>query len=275
MKIIYFKFQKYNHLICIALISLFLSGTILPSTCQATAGLSRANDDFVFVIDHSGSMREKVPGNPGKGYEADPLKAVKSRGAIDAISAMAETMLNEGDYFSLVSFGEKTDLIISQQIGYKHERDLIRRQIRSLRFIDKKTDILAGLKKAGDILGSLNTPHRRKIILMVTDGINEPTIYVTAEEQNEVYEHLRNQIHSNRWNVVLVGIGTHTSRNIASIIDKLNLPSSHGIIIENAKDSDVIMARLKKIIEQQRLARVETETRKGEVSIKTQVFRWV
>ena len=54
------------------------------------------NDDYVILLDHSGSMLEKVPGDDAKGYERDPLRALKSSQALRAIAGVVESTIREG-----------------------------------------------------------------------------------------------------------------------------------------------------------------------------------
>ena len=134
---------------------------------------AEAQDDFIVILDQSASMREKTPGDRSA-YQQDPLQAPKSREAIKAINEMVTTLLREGDYLVLITFGNQAEVGQSQIIRYRHERDLIRRYTQRLPFRDNHTDITAGLKAARDVLEQLNTPERRKILVLITDGINNP-----------------------------------------------------------------------------------------------------
>ncbi|MEZ5673003.1 MAG: VWA domain-containing protein, partial [Thiotrichaceae bacterium] len=118
-----------------------------------------ASDDVIIILDQSKSMKEKVPGNENLGYENDPSKTKKSKGAIEAVNQVVSDFLKEGDYFAFIVFGDKAELRLSQEISYKHERELIVNQLKTLNFEDRKTDILAGLKEASDLLNkSLHIP---------------------------------------------------------------------------------------------------------------------
>ncbi len=77
---------------------------VLASSIMVIATPSVASDDFIFVLDQSGSMREKVPGEPKKGYEPDPLKANKSKGAIDALNSVADNILSQVFYAFSISW---------------------------------------------------------------------------------------------------------------------------------------------------------------------------
>ena len=232
-----------------------------------------ANDDFMIVLDQSGSMREKVPGDPKGGYEPDPLKARKSKGAIDALNNIGNDLLKEGDYFALITFGDKSDVVLSQQLNYPHEREVFKRKIETLQFKDQKTDILAGIKKASDLLVAMNTPQRRKILVMITDGMNEPPAdspYLTPEAQEKAFQELRDTIQKNNWDIALVGLGEAT--NIADIAKKLNLPPNNAIVMNQLQSSSEITGRLRNIVGEMQAARVEMEAKDLKLRLKPKLF---
>ncbi len=230
----------------------------------ADIGPVTANDDFIIILDQSGSMREKVPGSPGLGYEPveNRLAAYKSKGAADAITFAARSMLRRGDHLTVITFGDKSLVFLSQQIGYEHERDVISRHIRGLQFNDRKTDIPDSLVKAADLLSSLKTPERRKIVIMITDGVNDPpddSLYLRPDIQTKTYGQLRDTIQSNKWNVFLVGLGRETGDNIHEIARKLGLTESSTKIVENIQNSREVSDKLTEIFKGLQEARVETE----------------
>jgi len=222
------------------------------------------NQDYIIVLDQSGSMREKVPGNPKSGYEKNPRKAHKSRGAVDALDIIVTDMLQDGDYFSLVNFGNSANVVFSQQISFPHERELFRRAISAMRFGDKHTDILAGIKKASDLMIAMNTPQRRKVFILITDGKNEPpddSPYLSEEAQEAFYQDLRDAIKTNKWDMTLVGIGEYTEENIREIADKLDLPFEKAIVVKNPQSSEEIQQKLTRIFEEKRDERVVLQAR--------------
>ncbi len=232
--------------------------SVLPVlTLAKTANV--VNQDYMIVLDQSGSMREKVPGNPNAGYEKDPRQAHKSRGAVDALDVIVTKMLQDGDYFSLVNFGNASDVVFSQEMSFPHERELFRRAISTMNFGDKKTDILAGIKEASDLMISMNTPQRRKVFILITDGKNEPpddSPYRSEEAQEEFYRELRDVIKANKWDMTLVGIGEYTEDNIREIAEKLDLPFEKAIVVNNPQSSEEIQQKLTRIFEEKRDERV-------------------
>ena len=88
---------RFNRNISIAILSALVITFVLSTEAQSAATV--ANDDFIIILDQSGSMREKVPGFPNQGYIKNPKNAVKSQGAIDAINNVVGNILKEGDYF--------------------------------------------------------------------------------------------------------------------------------------------------------------------------------
>ncbi|MGD9209556.1 MAG: vWA domain-containing protein [Desulfobacteraceae bacterium] len=180
-----------------------------------------AEDDFIIILDQSASMREIRPGNPST-YQSDPLKAPKSSEAAKAINDVVTRLLKHNDYFALITFGNKAEIIISQQILHPHERKVLQRRINALPFKDSKTDIIASIKTTEELITSLGTPQRRKILVLITDGRNDPpdnSPFKTPQQQEKVFEKFRQSIELNSWNVNLVGFGLETDiRRIAANI---------------------------------------------------------
>src|SRR5262245_13009235 len=189
------------------------------------AGLpARAQDDIVIVLDRSKSMLEKEPGNPAAGYHPTPMAARKSQEAIRSIDAAVSSTIDLGDYFSLVTFGNGTDLFLAQALNHVHEREIMARQLGGLAFEDGKTDIVAGLKAGADLLASLGHPERRKILVLITDGENDPPAkspYAAPTVQARVLAELGARSRDNNWNVSLIGLGGQTG--VASIEKGLGL----------------------------------------------------
>ncbi len=232
------------------------------------------NDDYIIVLDQSGSMREKVPGKPGS-YVADPRQAKKSSGALEAIDYVVKDLLKKGDYFVLITFGNAANVILSQQVTYGHERDLLKRRTYQITFKDKYTDIMAGINEATELLSALQTPQRRKIMVMITDGINEPPTdsqYADLIFQEAFLEQLRENIHLNKWNLTFVGIGKNTEGNIQKIVKKLNLPPDKGIVIKDPRNSKEIRERLQNIFKKQRESKVEAETKNIKLQLRPNFF---
>jgi len=250
---------------------------LLPSLIFAAGAEASAfaNDDLIIILDQSLSMKEKVPGSPNSGYEKSSLSAPKSRGAVEAINFVVDAMLRHGDYFALLTFGERSYRILAQQLLYKHERELIRHKLGKLNFEDKKTDIVAGIKEGSLLVEALHRPLRRKMIVVITDGTNDPpsdSPYATPSAQKAVYEKLRGKIKSEKWNVVLVGIGDYTADNIRGIARNLGLPDDKAIIIGQPRNSQEIREKLKSIFTQQRDARVEMKQKEIRLRLSPGLF---
>ncbi|GBC63063.1 hypothetical protein DENIS_4052 [Desulfonema ishimotonii] len=246
---------------------------ILPEAAHALSEIT--NDDFIIILDQSGSMREKVPGNENKGYEKLPMSAYKSKGAIEGVNQIVDHIIKEGDYFALITFGNKADVLVSQQIGYDHERELIKERVIKLPFKDKKTDILAGLAKASELLNSLKTPQRRKILLMLTDGIEEPPGNSPFKEelfQKKFYKDMGDTIRFYKWDVVLVGIGEHTKENIQKIAQNLGLAVERAKTVENPNDGEELSKILVKFIDDRKNAFIQLEKKLIKLTLKPALF---
>ena len=232
------------------------------------------NDDFVIVLDHSASMREKKSGK-AVSYVRDPRKAIKSNGAMEAIDFVVEDLLKVGDYFALITFGDKAELFLSQQIRYAHERELLKRQINKLTFNEKHTDITTGIQKATGTFFSLKTPRRRKIVVMITDGIDDPPAdspFTNLNAKENFFNKLRGSIELNKWNFTFVGIGKGTENNIKNIVDELGLQADRAIIIENPQNSDEIQSKLEDIFARQRRSLVEAKIQELKLYMKPKLF---
>lgn len=249
-----------------------LSAMALQAAAQPQAPV--VNDDFIIVLDQSGSMRETTPGVPGN-YEKDPRDAYKSKGAMDALDIIVNTMLVNGDYFSLITFGNDALVEFSQEIGFEHERDLFSRKIEQMDFGDQKTDILAGIKKATDLMVSMHTPERRKVFIMVTDGVNEPpenSPYFAPEAQEHIYAELRDTIRENKWNMTLVGVGQYTEENIRDIAQKLGLAPEQVVVIENPQSSEEMQSKITRIFEETREKQVKLEVKPIKLTLKPKLL---
>lgn len=255
-------------------VSIALMALLSVMIVEAAAQTPVVNDDFIIVLDQSGSMREITPGAPGK-YEKDPRNAYKSKGAMDALDIIVNTMLVNGDYFSLITFGNNAEVEFSQEIGFDHERDLFSRKIEQMDFGDQKTDILAGIKTATDLMVSMHTPERRKVFIMVTDGVNEPpedSPYFAPEAQEHVYAELRDTIQDNKWNMTLVGVGQYTEENIRDIAQKLGLTPEQVVVIENPQSSEEMQSKITRIFEETREKQVKLEVKEIKLKLKPKLF---
>lgn len=255
-------------------VSIALMAILSVMFVEAAAQTPVVNDDFIIVLDQSGSMREITPGVSGK-YEKDPRDAYKSKGAMDALDIIVNTMLVNGDYFSLITFGNNAEVEFSQEIGFEHERDLFSRKIEQMSFGDQKTDILAGIKTATDLMVSMHTPERRKVFIMVTDGVNEPpedSPYFAPEAQEQVYAELRDTIRDNKWNMTLVGVGKYTEENIRDIAQKLGLAPEQVVVIENPQSSEEMQSKIMRIFEETREKQVKLEVKEIKLKLKPKLF---
>lgn len=188
------------------------------------------NDDFIILLDQSKSMLEKQPGDESKGY-LKPEQAAKSQEARQAIDDILATLI-PGDYIALVLFGNDARVVISQQLLHEHERDVIRNAVGNLKFSDGKTDIVAGISTAGNLISNLGSTERRKFLIMVTDGRNDPdsnSDFFSPANQNLAYMELRHKIHDGRWRVALVGLGAHT--DISEVSKNLGLGSGSAVTV--------------------------------------------
>lgn len=261
------RLHKYM-LCCLVLYSLII--TTSPAWGQQVS--ATPNQDFIIVLDQSGSMREKVPGEPGQGYYDNPLESEKALGAVNALNEIADNILKDGDNFSLITFGNDAELILSQELHYPHERELLAKRVRAVPFRDKYTDIIVGLQKAGDLLTKLR-PERRKILVLITDGRNEPpddSPYKDPQKQQEAYDGLRELFDSNSWDVALVGLGAHT--NITEIAQKLNLPEHYAIVVDDVEDNQQITQRLRTFAEEVESGQVNLEVKVLQATLEPKLF---
>ena len=117
---------------------------------------------------------------------------------------------------------------------------MIRRYTQRLPFRDNHTDITAGIKAARDVLEQLNTPERRKILVLITDGINDPppnSPYRTRDQQLEVLKSFREMIRFHRWNVNLVGLGLQT--DIAKLAAELGLTAEKVLTLDTLTSGQI------------------------------------
>lgn len=208
------------------------------------------NDDYVILLDHSGSMLEKVPGDDAKGYERDPLKALKSGQALHAIAGVVESTIREGDYFALIRFGDQPITTESQSIRHPHERELIASRIKGLVFKDLHTDIPSAMQHAGQLITHIRSPDRRKIVVFITDGrleLSADSPYTDEKVRESVYEEMRRRIDLEQWKVILVGLGADTE--IDNLRNSLGLTPANVLSLDLKED---IATRLRGAIDQVR-----------------------
>jgi hypothetical protein len=249
-----------------------VAGLILLLGAQPTLS---ANDDFIILLDQSGSMREKTPGIEGD-YFPNPEEAEKSREALEALDQVVQDLVQPGDYIGIIPFGSRTKVIVSQQLLYPHERDIIREIVTDrLRFKDKDTDIVAGVAQAGKLIDNLSDEkrarERRKILVMITDGKNEPppdSEFYSASDQQRAYRDLRERIAQQNWKVTLVGLGSHA--DITDIGANLGLDQNDMLTIDPTKDN--IRERLYEAIKQKRDATISASKERFEVRLEPRLF---
>ncbi|WP_089727229.1 vWA domain-containing protein [Candidatus Thiosymbion oneisti] len=234
-----------------------------------------ANDDFIILLDQSGSMLEKRPGDEKGGYFEDPQKAEKSREALEALDDVIKDVVEVDDYITIIPFGSGTKVVVSQQLRYPHERTTIKNIVFDhLRFRDRKTDIVAGIKEAGDLISELGSnplaKERRKILVMITDGKNDPpqnSEFFSPEAQDRTYEDLKDKIKSQNWKVTLVGLGDHT--DIADIGRKLGLDKSDTLTVESgANIRDRLVGKIRKVHD----AQVQADTDRFKIRVEPGLF---
>lgn len=221
-----------------------IAATLALLWCAWAQPVSAANDDFIILLDQSGSMREKRPGDEDGGYFRDPREAKKSREALEALDKVIADpkLIKLGDYVSIVPFGSRTRVIVSQKLLYEHERDTIKSIVSDhLKFRDKKTDIVAGVKEAGDLIKELGSnalsKERRKILVMITDGKNDPpkeSAFFSPKAQSRTYKELSEKIKTQNWKVTLVGLGDHT--DITEVGKHLDLDKDDVLTIKSNAD---------------------------------------
>lgn len=228
------------------------------------------NDDFIILLDQSMSMLENEPGNPAKRYAKRPQDAEKSREALNAIDEVIDKLLHVGDYVSVVLFGNDARVIVSQQLQFDHERGVIKDTVAHLLFTDTKTDIVAGVQKAGDLITQLGSKERRKILVMITDGKNDPdkdSPFFNIDEQQRVYSQLKRKIKDGQWKVALIGLGAHT--DISDVSRNLGLKEGNTITIAPGTD---IQDRLFQLIKKERDSKVAADKSSFKIKLTPNLF---
>jgi hypothetical protein len=248
---------------------------VLALYAAFAAALAAAdNDDFIILLDQSMSMLEKKPGDETQGYyRDDPSKAEKSREAVAALDNVIGRLIRTGDYVAVVLFGNDARVIVSQQLRHDFERGVIRDTIAGLRFQDRNTDIVAGIAEASDLISKLGSKERRKILVMVTDGKNDPdrktSPFFSEPAQSGVYSTLKRNIRDGRWRVALVGLGAHT--DISDVSRNLGLGTGNTITFAPG-DHESIREGLYNVIRDERDAKVASTADSLTIRPRTRFF---
>ena len=170
----------------------------------AFADTRKGNIDVIIALDKSLSMENKIG-------------AVKEW----VNSYIIDQLLIPGDYFVVVAFYGKADVIISQTVKDDADKQALKKQISQIRGNGRFTDIGNALDVLKAQVALREADSKEKYILLLTDGIQEapPGSKYYSKDGKFNHEFLANTktIQEKGWKVMVLGLGTDTAaRDLAT-----------------------------------------------------------
>jgi Mg-chelatase subunit ChlD len=137
---------------------LFLALVLLaPSVCLAARERSGSVDVFL-VLDESGSM-----------------KPIFSKVTAFVAEALVQGYLEPDDYLCVIGFSDRPHIRVSQRLSSEAEKENLGELVRSLNVVPQgTTDMGRALEEALRQLERLAHPSHQQIVLILTDGVNQP-----------------------------------------------------------------------------------------------------
>jgi Mg-chelatase subunit ChlD len=180
--------------------SLLFAALALFGNLSVTAYADTRTDniDVIIALDKSLSMEHKV----------DAVKAWVN-------SYLIDQLLIKGDYFIVVGFYGKTEVLISQELTGDADRMAFKKTISQIRGNGRFTDIGNALDAVKEQAAIREKDGREKYVLLLTDGIQEapPTSRYYSKDGKFNHEFLANTktIQEKGWKIMILGIGTDTA----------------------------------------------------------------
>ncbi len=153
------------------------------------------NIDVMIALDKSLSMEDKV-------------------GSVErwVDSSIIDQMLIPGDYFTVIAFYGKADVVISQALASDADKAGLKKAIDAIHGNGRFTDIGNALDVLKSQLASRSSDGREKYVLLLTDGIQEapPTSKYYSKNGTFNHEFLDNTktIPEKGWKIMILGVGT-------------------------------------------------------------------
>jgi len=183
--------RAWKSILAAATLALFLASPLLADT-------RKVNIDVIVALDKSLSMESKVG-------------AVKSW----VNSFIIDQLIIPGDFFIVIAFYGKADIIISQVIKNDADRKAAKAIISQVQGNGKFTDIGNALDAVKAQLAEKEKDGRQKYVLLLTDGIQEAPPSSKYFSKNGTFNHefLANTktIMQKGWKVMILGIGIDTA----------------------------------------------------------------
>jgi hypothetical protein len=130
-------------------------------------------------------------------------------------SYLIDQVVVSGDFFDVVAFYGKADVIISQTIKTDADKAEVKKVISGIRGNGRFTDIGNALDVLKAQIATRENDGRDKYVLLLTDGIQEapPTSKYYSPDGKFNHEFLANTktIQQKGWKVMILGIGTETA----------------------------------------------------------------
>jgi len=198
--------ERYDSLIPnISIKTILIAALSFLVLCAASADQRDENIDVFLVLDKSLSMVEEI--DAVREYVVDEL---------------IEKTLIPGDFFLVIQFYGKAELLLAEEIGRENREDLTA-EIRSVMADGRFTDIGNALDSLQDTLKQYDHRERRRYMLLITDGIQEapPESQYYSPDGSFNHQFLENSkvIQKQGWKIHILGIGLESAaREIAEAL---------------------------------------------------------
>jgi len=228
-----------RHVILSALFAFtLLSG---PAELPAQTAPSDGAKDVFVILDVSGSMNEQ-----GKFVQ---IKKYLEKDVV-------ESLLENGDFFGLILFGNTAKEFFSQRISRPQDKAAILAKVRGLKADDDYTDIGTAMEKLYEVL-SKRSSTSKQTILFITDGRHTPPkaspFYGKDLALDERFKDIGQKISKAGGFLYVVGIGSETdAKKIADSVENS---------VVRTTDAKLSKVDIKEYYEKTDAARKELETK--------------
>ena len=158
--------------------------------------------DIIVALDKSLSMEEE-------------LGAVKEY----VNTKIVDGLLQNGDFFLVISFFGKAPIVISDFIKGEEHKIEIKAKINSLKADGDWTDIGNSLDVLKTEVEKRSNDNRKKTLLLITDGKNEPppTSRYYSKDGSFSHEYLQTTSETQKegWKIIVLGLGTTSAKELA------------------------------------------------------------
>jgi Mg-chelatase subunit ChlD len=200
----------------------FVTFIILLSGVMVQADDRTEPVDILVALDKSLSMEEEI----------DAVKNYVNTQIVD-------NLLQNGDFFLIVAFYGKTNIIVSDFIQGKENKEEIKSIVSSIQADGRFTDIGNALDKLKEQVEKYSSDTRRKTLLLITDGKHEPPPESAYYSKDGSYSHeylkVTSETQKAGWKIIVIGLGQESAKELAEALSAEYAEASEGPSAEELK----------------------------------------